>query len=298
MDIAIIGAGKWGQALYHAFSQNNNVVISSRNKKDIDNFVSIEEALKREYLIITIPAQAVSKWLNENKLNPNCNVLVASKGIETLSGRFLHDIYSEHINKNNIAFLSGPSFASEVRKSLPTALIVSSFNSKLAQKYCDAFPDFIKGYISQDVIGAEVAGAYKNVIAIASGICEGLELGYNARAALISRGLVEMSRLGVSLGADIETFLSLGGSGDLFLTSTSELSRNFRVGLGLASGKNIDDILNDIGEVAEGIGTAKALYKLSKDNNVYLPIANEVYSIIAKNKNPNESLLELLNNKV
>lgn len=294
MNIAIIGAGKWGQALYHAFSEKNDVVITSRNKKDIENFVSIEEALNSDFLVIAIPSQCIGDWMNENFIDRGQNILVASKGIEIKSGKFLDEIYSQFVSKDRLAFLSGPSFAAEVMKSLPTALIITSENEELSQIYCDALPSFIKGYISKDVIGAEVGGAYKNVIAIAAGICEGLELGNNARASLISRGLVEMCRLGVSLGAEVETFLSLGGSGDLFLTASSTLSRNYRVGLGLAKGKDLDKILEELGEVAEGIYTTQALCNISSDRNIYLPIANEVNLILNGLKTPLESLTDLL----
>jgi len=294
MKIAIIGAGKWGKALYHAYSQNNEVVISSRSVKDIENFVSIEEALKYEYLIFAIPAQFVRTWMEENFVDYGQNILVAAKGIETSTGAFLNDIYSEFVTSDRLAFISGPSFAAEVEKSLPTALMISSTNTALAQKYADALPSFIKGYVSDDVVGAEVSGAYKNVIAIAGGVCDGLGLGNNARAALISRGLVEMTRFGEAFGAKTETFLSLGGAGDLFLTASSTLSRNYRVGLGLAKGKSMDDILKELGEVAEGVPTAKALHKIATDKNIYLPIAEEVYAMIEKGKDPFQSVQDLL----
>ena len=145
------------------------------------------------------------------------------------------------------------------------------------------------------VIGAEIAGAYKNVLAIASGICEGLGLGQNARASLISRGLVEMSRFGKHFQSDDETFIGLSGAGDLFLTASSELSRNFRVGLGLAKGKSLETILDELGEVAEGVKTSDAIYKLSQENNIYTPIANEV-KFILDGKSPKDSLKDLLSN--
>lgn len=294
MKIAIIGAGKWGQALYHAYSKKNDVVIHSRTPKNIDNFVSLSEALERKYLIIAIPAQFVREWMKENFIDQGQSILVAAKGIETSTGAFLNDIYAQFVSASRLAFISGPSFATEVQQSLPTALMISSTNPTLAQAYADVLPDFIKGYTSSDVVGAEVSGAYKNVIAIAGGVCEGLGLGNNARAALISRGLVEMTRFGEYFGAKSETFLSLGGAGDLFLTASSTMSRNFRVGLGLADGKSIDNILQDLGEVAEGIPTAKALYKISQDNDLYLPIAREVYAMIEDRKNPRDSVGDLL----
>jgi len=293
VKLAIIGAGKWGQALYHAYSQKNEVVISSRSVKDIENFVPLKEALKYQYLIIAIPAQVIRSWMSDNFIDKGQNILVASKGIETSTGAFLNEVYGEFVSDNRLAFVSGPSFATEVLKSLPTALKISSSNLDLANLYSEALPSYIKGYIDSDVIGAEVAGAYKNVIAIASGVCDGLELGNNARAALISRGLVEMTRFGEYFGAKVDTFLSLGGAGDLFLTASSKLSRNYRVGLGLAKRKSIEEILNELGEVAEGIPTTKALFNIAQKENIYLPIAREVYNML-EGKEPSLSVNDLL----
>ncbi len=294
MKIAIIGAGKWGQALYHAYSQNNEVVIYSRTPKEIENFVTLDEALSYEYIIMAIPAQAVRGWMEENFEDRGQKLLVAAKGIETSTGAFLNEVYGLFVSDNRLAFISGPSFATEVQKSLPTALKISSTNMELAQTFVDALPSFIKGYVHNDVVGAEVAGAYKNVIAIAGGVCDGLELGNNARAALISRGLVEMTRFGEHFGAKAETFLSLGGAGDLFLTASSQLSRNYRVGLGLAKGKSLDRILEELGEVAEGIPTTKALFNVAKKESIYLPIADEVYKML-NGKEPMVSVKDLLN---
>lgn len=295
MKIAIVGAGKWGMALFHAFGVKNEVVITSRTQRNIDGFVSLDVALSYNYVVMAIPAQEVRKWLELNYKDHNQSFLVAAKGIEVSSGAFLNEIYELFIPKDRLSFLSGPSFASEVEQSLPTALIVSSTNQTLAKTFADAMPDFIKGYTSSDVIGEEVAGAYKNVIAIAGGVSDGLNLGNNARAALLSRGLVEMSRFGVNHGAKIETFLSLGGAGDLFLTASSKLSRNYRVGFLLANGMKLDDILLELGEVAEGVPTAKALHNIAIKNNIYLPIAKEVYEMLYESKNPLQSVNDLLN---
>ncbi|MBA1432271.1 MAG: NAD(P)H-dependent glycerol-3-phosphate dehydrogenase [Epsilonproteobacteria bacterium] len=293
MSIGVIGAGKWGSALHFALSQNRDVLISSRTPRKIENFVSLEEILACEYLVITVPAQQVALWLEENFVFKNQKILVASKGIEAKSGRFLNEIYSAYVPDENIAFLSGPSFATEVMHSLPTALVINAVNEQLACEFAALFPDFIKTYTSTDVMGAEVAGAYKNVIAIAAGICSGLELGNNAAAALISRGLVEMERFGAAYGAKKDTFLGLSGAGDLFLTASSTMSRNFRVGLGLAKGLTQQEILSELGEVAEGIGTAYALRDIAKKNELYLPIAEEVYAVLEE-KSPQESLRDLL----
>jgi glycerol-3-phosphate dehydrogenase (NAD(P)+) len=291
--VGVIGAGKWGTALAFALSEKNEVYITSRTPRDLDNFVSLEEILKLEYLVIAIPAQQIGKWLEENFVYSNQKVLVAAKGIEATTGRFLNEVYAPYVPEENICFLSGPSFAAEVMKSLPTALVINSVNEITAGEFAGFFPSFIKTYLSNDVTGAEIAGAYKNVIAIAAGICEGLDLGKNAAASLISRGLVEMERFGMHYGARAETFTGLSGAGDLFLTASSTMSRNFRVGLGLAKGKSQEEILKELGEVAEGIGTSYALYKIMQDQQLYLPIAKEVYEIL-EGKVPKQSLRDLL----
>ncbi|PIF03671.1 MAG: NAD(P)H-dependent glycerol-3-phosphate dehydrogenase [Arcobacter sp.] len=291
--ICVIGAGKWGQALHYALNKKQKCLITSRTKKDIENFVSLEEALSCEYLVITIPSQSIREWLRKNFKYTNQKVLVAAKGIEAQTGAFLQDIYEEFMPKKNLGFISGPSFASEVMQGLPTALVLNSRSKKVYSHFRPFFPNFIKTYYSQDVIGAEIAGAYKNVLAIASGICEGLNLGQNARASLISRGLVEMTRFGQHYGAKKNTFIGLSGAGDLFLTASSTLSRNFRVGLGLAANKSLEDILLELGEVAEGVMTSQAIYTLSSKNNIYTPIANEV-KLILDGKNPQDSLKDLL----
>lgn len=293
MSVGVIGAGKWGSALAFALSEKNEVFISSRTPRDLPNFVSLEEALQCEYLVITVPAQEIASWLESNFIFNGQKILVASKGIEASSGRFLNEIYSAFVPDENIAFLSGPSFAVEVLASLPTALVVNSLDETTASAFGALFPSFIKTYTSDDVIGAEVSGAYKNVIAIAAGICEGLNLGKNAAAALISRGLVEMQRFGLAYGAKSDTFIGLGGAGDLFLTASSSMSRNFRVGLGIANAKTQTQILKELGEVAEGIGTTYAIEQLSKTNQLYLPIAKEVYRML-EGKSPQESLKDLL----
>lgn len=293
--IGIIGAGKWGQALAFAFRQNpeNEVYITSRRKRDIENFISLEEILKLEYLVMAIPAQQVACWLDDHFNYTNQKILVAAKGIEASSGLFLNEIFLKHVPEECLAFLSGPSFAAEVMQSLPTALVINSSNEELSMLFAEFFPAFIRTYISSDVVGAEVAGAYKNVIAIAAGITRGLNLGHNASASLISRGLIEMRRFGMHYGAEDDTFLGLSGAGDLFLTASSTMSRNFRVGLGLAAGKSQAEILEELGEVAEGIGTAYALNIIALERGIYLPIAAEVYAIL-EGKEPLESLNDLL----
>ncbi len=295
MKIGVVGAGKWGQALHFAIlQQNSDTYITSRTTRNITNFVSQREILEFEYLIFAISAQNARTWLENNFIFKNQKILVAAKGIEVSSGKFLNEVFSEFLPEENLAYISGPSFATEVMKSLPTAVVISSKDKRLAKKFSKLFPPFIKTYTSKDVIGAEVSGSYKNIIAIASGICDGLELGNNARASLISRGLVEMMRFGRYFGAKKNTFIGLSGAGDLFLTASSTLSRNYRVGLGLAKGKKLQDILDDLGEVAEGVYTSQAVSKLMKKHEIYLPIAYEVSKML-QGKHPKQSLKDLLN---
>ncbi len=293
--VSVMGAGAWGSAIFHAISQKVKAVITSRKKRNIKNFVNIEEALKNEYLIIVIAAQSVSEFLKRwgDRIKDK-KILVASKGIDNTTYKFLNEIFEEYVDEQNLAFLSGPSFAKEVKENKPTALVIASKNLNLAKRFGEFFPDFIKIYTDDDVQGVEIAGAYKNVIAIAAGICEGLNLGNNAKAALIARGLVEMDRFGEYFGAKKDTFLGVAGAGDLFLTANSTMSRNYRVGLNLAKGKMLDDILTELGEVAEGVYTTKAIFNISQKNNIYTPIAVEVYKILYEGKSPQQSLKDLI----
>jgi glycerol-3-phosphate dehydrogenase (NAD(P)+) len=293
VKIGVIGAGQWGRALHHALSKTHDAIITSRSPRKIEGFAPLEEVMEREYLVIALPAQIIADWLAAHPLRPYHKVLVASKGIDRKTHRFLNQIYEEHLPPKQLAYLAGPSFAAEVLRDLPTAVVVSSKSLDLAQRFADAFPDSIKAYTDDDVIGAEVAGAYKNVIAIAGGICDGLGLGNNARAALLARGLVEMERFGLHFGARPETFLGLAGAGDLFLTASSRLSRNYRVGVGLAQGKPLDTILAELGEVAEGVYTTEAITAIAKKEGIYAPIAGEVEAILG-GKDPCQSLLDLL----
>lgn len=296
MKIAVIGAGKWGSALFGALGEKNECVIASRTPRDMSHFVSVTEAISAEILVFAIPTQVTDSWLAQNFKNFGQKILVASKGIETKSLRFLNEIYERYAPAQNLAFLSGPTFSSEIERKLPCALVVNSLNLGLARELAALFPSYIKAYASDDVVGAEVCGAYKNVIAIAGGICDGLGLGNNARASLISRGLVEMARFGKFFGARDETFLGLSGAGDLFLTASSALSRNYRVGAGLAAGKKIEQILAELGETAEGVDTAYAIEKISREKGIYSPIVNEVAAML-RGKEAQASLRDLLSKK-
>ncbi|MCR4942470.1 MAG: NAD(P)H-dependent glycerol-3-phosphate dehydrogenase [Campylobacter sp.] len=289
MKLAVIGSGKWGSAIYHSLAINNECIQSSARNLDT-------KALDSEYIVISISTQATAEWLKSNFKFKGQKVLVASKGIDTKSEKFLNEIYESYVPKENLAFISGPTFAKEIEKRLPCALVISSVSLQTAKEFCGFFPNFIKAYADDDVMGAEICGAYKNVIAIAGGICDGLGLGNNARASLISRGLVEMARFGKFFGARDETFLGLSGAGDLFLTASSVLSRNYRVGMGLAKNESLEKIINELGEVAEGVATATAIRKISEKNGIYTPIVNEVEKML-NGGDVSESVKRLLGKK-
>lgn len=296
MKIAVIGAGKWGSALFNAFSKKNECVITSRNLRNIKNFVSIDEALNAEILVFALSSQHTREFLQAKFINKNQKILVASKGIEVDSGMFLNEVFENFADSKNLAYLSGPSFASEVLKGLPCALVISSKNLALCDELADLFPSNMKIYSSSDIIGAEICGAYKNVLAIASGVSDGLKLGNNARASLMARGLIEMCRFGKFFDGKDETFMGLSGAGDLFLTASSVLSRNYRVGVGLALRKDIKTILNEIKEIAEGVDTAKAIRNISQKHGIYTPIVNEV-ALMINGKSATECLCDLLRKK-
>lgn len=291
--ISVIGSGKWGSAIAKAIAKNHDVKICPFSKKD-GNYIDIDEAKKSKYLIFSLSVAGVKDYLLKNfAQDPSSNsqkILIASKGI--VKDEFLHDIFANFFKKENICVLSGPSFAAEVIKDLPTAIVISG-DKQIAKEFASFFPNYIKTYIDEDVIGAEICGAYKNIIAIASGICDGLELGNNARAALISRGLIEIARFGRYFGAKDETFMGLSGAGDLFLTASSTLSRNYRVGYYLAQNKTLDWIIKELNEVAEGINTTNSVCYISSKHNIYTPIASEVFKIL-NGKNPKDSLKDLL----
>ncbi|WP_305862746.1 NAD(P)H-dependent glycerol-3-phosphate dehydrogenase [Helicobacter cholecystus] len=305
--VSVFGGGAWGKALAFSFSFNNQVYIHSRRTLSFEDLctpnpikqVDLQKALSADYFVIAIASSALRLWIKEvfypaaNQLKKEIKILSASKGIEENSGAFVSDIFQHFFPSLSLCFLSGPSFAHEVIQKLPCALVISSLNIPLAREFRELMPSFIKTYVSPDIIGGEVSGSYKNVIAIAGGICDGLNLGNNAKASLMARGLIEMYRFGQHFGAKMETFLGLSGAGDLFLTANSTLSRNYRVGLALAQNKPIKQILQDLGEVAEGVKSSKAIVQISKKEGIYTPIATQVQEII-NGKDPRESLKVLM----
>ena len=294
--IGILGGGEWGTALGKKLSQKAKIKIYSRDLKTkpkkigrLNYFYQIEKLKDSNLIIIAVPSFAVREVLEKFKsFYSGQPILGLSKGIEKETGYLSHQIVKEILGKIKYAHLSGPSFASEVSKNLPTKVsLASNFNHK---KYFEEFfklPNF-KIELTQDLIGVEVGGAFKNIIAILAGVSDGLNYGHNFRSSLILEGFKEMTKLGEKLGAKKETFFGAAGLGDLILTSTSLQSRNYRCGLNLAKR---GEILKN--ETVEGVHTAFAVYHLAKKHSLSLPVAESVFKVIYQNKSPQKVLDKL-----
>ncbi len=321
-DIVVVGAGSWGTALANMLSKNGlNVALYIRNKElyeyiklhkenkqylpdiqlsDFLHFTNrIEDVSYCRNILISVPVKFLRSELEKLKIHikPNHKLICASKGLENDTffrpSEIIEDVFGT--DKANIAAVSGPNFAKEVAKSLPTATVLASYNSKLVSDLQKMFSSsFFRVYSSNDIIGVEIAGALKNIMAIAADFSDGLGFGNNAKAGLITRGLAEITRLGVMLGAKKETFMGLAGVGDLVLTCTGDLSRNRKFGFELSKNKKTEDILNSMVMVAEGVNTTKSVYEWSVKNRIDMPISHQVYKIIYEGKNPKEAAMELM----
>ena len=223
-------------------------------------------------------------------------LLWVCKGLEAESAKLPHQIVSETIGSNfSCGALSGPSFAEEVARGLPTAITLASHDAAFArQTVLDLHSSHLRLYANNDLPGVEVGGAVKNIMAIATGICDGLGFGYNARAALMTRGLAEIARFGVALGGQASTFMGLAGMGDLVLTCTGELSRNRQVGLAVAAGKKLPQILADLGHIAEGVSTAREVARLATQLGIEMPITEAVDAILHRNMSAMDAVNQLL----
>lgn len=324
LKIGVVGAGSWGTALANLLAVKGYPIdlwvyeteVKEQIEKERQNKIflpditlseniipttDIKQAVAgKDIVLIVVPSHVMrdTAKLMADHLSPDTILITASKGIEnkthmTMLG-VLKDVL-DTVSDDRLVVLSGPSFAKEVALQLPTVVAVASLNAHNAKliQHVFATPDF-RVYTNDDPVGVEVGGAIKNVIAIAAGICDGLGLGLNARAALITRGLTEMKRLGACFGADPHTFAGLAGVGDLMLTCTGNLSRNHMVGVQLGEGKTLDDILKEMRMVAEGVKTTRSVYNLSHNIGVELPICNEVYRILFENQDPRKSIKRLM----
>lgn len=321
MNITVIGAGAWGTALAINLSAQHRVTLWGRNadqvgvmqKKRVNRLylpdILLPDDLQlscdlpaalvgAELLILAVPVAALRETLMLLASGPQPFAVVwLCKGFEAGTGMLPHQVAADVLPAAfSRGVLSGPSFAQEVARGLPTALTLASEDEAFARATAQALHHAcLRVYASTDVVGVGVGGAVKNVLAIAAGICDGMGLGYNARAALITRGLVEIARLGVKMGGRAETLGGLSGAGDLILTCTGDLSRNRQVGLLLAQQHTLPEILHRLGHVAEGVYTVREVYRLAQRLGVEMPICAAVYRVIYEHVPASEVLAELLN---
>jgi len=282
MKVAVLGAGAWGTALALSAARRHEVLLWARDAPQAE--VMQRERCNARYLPgVAWPLALTATAELALALQPeDARVLWLCKGFEAGTAMLGHQIAEAVAPGANAGVLSGPSFAQEVAAGLPTALVAASFDAALAEMAVDVFHGgALRIYTSADPVGVEVGGAVKNVLAIATGIADGLSLGLNARAALITRGLAEMSRLGLAMGARLDTFMGLAGLGDLVLTATGDLSRNRRVGLMLAEGLALDTILARLGHVAEGVYSAATVVQRAAALQVEMPLAQTVQAVLA-----------------
>ena len=322
MRIGIVGAGSWGTALAILLARNGcDARLWSVDKSELDPLpkdrenkrflpgAAFPDGLKIEFeldrlladcddLLVVVPSHGFRATLEliAARKPKKLRLAWATKGFEQASGKLLHEVAREVLGAGvPLAVLSGPTFAKEVAKGMPTAVTIASndmpFGADLAKAVTS--PVF-RAYTSDDLTGVEVGGTVKNIIAIGTGISDGLGFGANARAALITRGLTEITRLGLKLGARPETFQGLAGLGDLVLTCTDDQSRNRRTGLGLAAGKSLQQVQADIGQVVEGVYAAEAVHVLAKRLGVEMPICEQLYRILHQGQNPRGAVEALM----
>jgi glycerol-3-phosphate dehydrogenase (NAD(P)+) len=307
--VAVLGAGSYGTALAICFARNgHDVVLWGRNKNDIAELATKRENTQylpgapfpdnlslnadlaqtvssSDTILIVVPSYAFAQTMQAIKphLRKNASVLWATKGLEPNTGRLLQKVAAQELGESvSLGMLSGPTFAKEMAIGLPTAISLSSPDTKLVDYVSELLHcgRSFRVYSNNDMIGVQLGGAIKNVIAIGSGISDGFGFGANTRTMLITRGLAEMTRLGVALGANPETFMGMAGLGDLILTCTDNQSRNRRFGLALGEGKDVDNAQQQIGQVVEGYRNTKEVYLLAKRSGVEMPICEQIYQVL------------------
>lgn len=317
--IAVLGAGAWGTALATHFASRHPATLWTRSqahaeamRQDRQNArylpgIALPPSLTIEHeldaaiagasvLLIAVPSSGLRALLTDLvSLQWKKPLIWVCKGFEEGTGKLPHQVIAETLPGIACGALSGPSFALEVAKGLPTALTLASHDASLTANIAPCLHGGnLRVYTTHDVVGVELGGAIKNVIAIAAGISDGLGFGFNARAALITRSAAEITRLGIAMGGHLETFMGLTGMGDLILTCTGELSRNRQVGLRLARGETLNAILSTIGHVAEGVTSARETLRLAEQYSVDMPISRAVYAILYENLPPRQAVEALL----
>ncbi len=322
--VAVVGAGSWGTALAHLLARKGVPTVLWSHEPDVAEAIEREhrnprylsevpldprlratpvmaEAVRGAEVVVSVsPSHVVRPVMAEaaRDMRPDALVVSASKGIEVETLETM-DVVLEGVLPREAAlgatYLSGPSFALEVGLGQPTAVTIASRSSRSAQRAQELFQtEYFRAYTSSDVVGVEIGGALKNVIAIAAGVAEGLGFGNNTRAALITRGLAEISRLGVALGANPLTFAGLAGMGDLILTCTGALSRNRSVGLELGEGRKLPEILAGMTQVAEGVRTARSAHDLARRQGIEMPIVDAVHSVLFEELDPRVAVERLM----
>jgi glycerol-3-phosphate dehydrogenase (NAD(P)+) len=321
MQCAVIGAGAWGTALATALASNKHDVriwayeddvaesINTRHTNDrflreielhvnICASTSIHDVVKDADVVVMVAPSHVTRAVAEAAqpyIADQATVVVASKGIEQYSLALMTQVVEDVFSGHAAVALSGPSFAIEVARGLPSAIVAASSDSHSAARVQQLFHSpALRVYTQDDVIGVELGGSLKNVMAVATGVAEGLNLGFNARAALITRGLAEMMRLGVALGAQPSTFAGLAGMGDLVLTCTGQLSRNRALGVDIGKGMTLDEALAGRDTVAEGVITTRSAKALAERHDVSMPIVDAVYDVLFDNRAPQDAIIELM----
>ncbi len=305
MKVTVVGAGAWGTALAIALNVRHTVTLWAREpdvvreikeKRQNERFlpgIMLPDSLRivgdigvaardSELLVVAAPLVGLRDTLRKiREVAVSPRLIWVCKGFEPGSGKLPHQVVEEELGAVSCGVLTGPSFADEVAKGLPTAVALASRDGAFARSVAaELHGPRLRLYANDDLVGAEIGGAVKNVMAIAAGISDGLGFGYNARAALMTRGLAEMARLGGACGGQPATFMGLAGMGDLILTCTGDLSRNRRVGLELAKGRSLKDILAELGHVAEGVSTAREVARLAASRGVDMPITVAVDAIL------------------
>ena len=326
MKVSVLGAGSWGTTLaVHLCNNghdvtlweiNNNQVIKLKNDRENKLFlpgIMLPEGLNvindisltvadSELMVFAVPSHfmretaiKINQYWNDSQ---NLTVVSVSKGLELKTHKRISQVLLEELtglSENNFCALSGPSHAEEVSKGVPTALVAASNSPATAKLVQDLFfSSTLRVYVGDDVIGNELGGSLKNTIAIAAGIVDGADFGDNTKAALMTRALVEMSRMGVALGAKIETFQGLAGMGDMIVTCLSRHSRNRHVGEEIGKGKSLEEVLDEMTMVAEGVNTTKAIRELSEELNIEMPISDQVYKVLFENKSPRTAVEDLM----
>lgn len=318
--VALFGAGSWGTALAMQLARNGSIVnLWGHDPEHIARLIScgenaaylpaitldasikptasIEACLQHaDVVLIAIPSKAFRVFLKSLKLNisPLTSIFWASKGFEIESGKLLHELVVEELSGHSYGVVSGPTFAAEVAKGLPAAITCAGNDESATQHFASLLHGSrFRCYTSDDVIGVELGGALKNILAIAVGTADGLGFGANTRAALMTRGLAEVMRLGQKLGARQETLMGLAGLGDLILTCTDDQSRNRRFGLAIGQGKTVAQAVIDVSQTVEGLGATKAVYLMAHEMAIELPIMEQTYYVLYENKKPIDAVTAL-----